>query len=555
MQEMKRFKPNWRMYWVLAVAFILIALGLGAVIGISLLGLMLFLFFPIVTFTYLYYAQNILELYPECIIQHFLWPGRGSTRIDIANIEWLALNKRGITWSGQKLVFRTDVLIKLKDGQMAQISLTQLSRNSEAEVFFRRLISQMVDHDTELVKLHDLHGVSQLAKDATLGLTDLVEAVQQNLTRLPGLTNTPVEKGISGLTRSVFNSIRSITGLTGAGVDGLLAQLNPLLVKKASVDKLSPITPERAAVLSALNGVLGDYLAATNNTMTQTMRLRRNGRSLELTSEALKDEISPLGGSVIILVHGLCMNDLQWNRRGHDHGAALARDLGYTPLYLRYNSGQHISTNGRAFADLLEVLLKVWPVPVKELVLMGHSMGGLVSRSACHYGGIAGHSWLKKTRKLICLGSPHHGAPLERGGNWVDVILGSSPYTAPFARIVKVRSSGITDLRYGNVIDEHWHGRDRFERASDSRLPVPLPTGIQCYAIAGTTGKKAGDARDKLLGDGLVKVDSALGKHNDASLTLSFPKEHQWLAYGCHHMDLLNQADVYTKLKEWLQVA
>lgn len=552
MQDVKRFGPNCRLYGLLAIVFILIILGVITLAGVRLEGLMFILAFPIVTFAYLYYAQNILELYPEYISQHFLWPWRESTHIDIANIEWLALNKRGITWSGQKLVFQTDVLIKLKDGQMAKIPLTQLNRNSEAEAFFRQLIRQMVVHDTELVSLKDFHGVSQLAKDATLGLTDLVEAVQQNLTRLPGLTNTPVEKGISGLTRSVFNSIRSITGLTGAGVDGLLAQLSPLLVKKVSLDKLSPITPERAAVLSALNGVLGDYLAATRNTMTQTMRLRCNGRSLELTSEALKDEISHLGGRVLILVHGLCMNDLQWNRQGHDHGAALAHDLGYTSLYLRYNSGQHISTNGRAFADLLEVLLKVWPVPVKELVLMGHSMGGLVSRSACHYGRIAGHSWLKKTRKLICLGSPHHGAPLERGGNWVDVILGSSPYTAPFARIGKVRSSGITDLRYGNVIDEHWHGRDRFERASDSRLPVPLPTGIQCYAIAGTTGKKVGDARDKLLGDGLVKVDSALGKHNDASLTLSFPEEHQWLAYGCHHMDLLNDSDVYMKIKEWL---
>jgi len=208
MQDMKRFGPNWRMSRVLAIVFILIILGLSALVGFSLQGLMLFFVFPIVTFTYLYYAQNTSELYPQYIIQHFLLPWRESTRIDLANIEWLALNKRGVTRSGQKLVFQTDVLIKLKDGQMAKISLTQLHRNSEAEAFFRQLISQMVDHDTELVKLHDFHGVSQLAKDATLGLTDLVETVQQNLTRLPGITDTPVEKGISGLTRPVFNSIR-----------------------------------------------------------------------------------------------------------------------------------------------------------------------------------------------------------------------------------------------------------------------------------------------------------------------------------------------------------
>lgn len=549
MQDSNRFGPNWGIYWVLAIAFILIALGLSWFAGLRLQGLAYFSVFPLLTFFYLCFVQNKLEIYPDHIVQHFLMPFRESNSIDIEKIEWLALDKRGLIWTGQKLVLQTDVIIKLKDGQMAKIPLSQLSRNSEAEAFFLQLINQMVDHDSELVTLRDFYGVSQIAKDATLGLTDLVEAIQQNFTRLPGTTAT---EDIAGFIPTVFKSIRSITGFTGDGVDGLLAQLSPLLVKKASIDKPSLVYPERAAVLSALNGVLGDYMAVTNNAMTLSMRLRRNGRSLELTSQALKDEISPLGDRVLILVHGLCMNDLQWNRLGHEHGALLAQDLGYTPLYLRYNSGQHISTNGRAFANLLDVLFKVWPVPVKELVLIGHSMGGLVSRSACYYGEIAGHNWLKKTRKLITLGSPHHGAPLERGGNWVDVILGANSYTAPFARIVKIRSSGITDLRYGNVIDEHWHGRDRFERATDNRLPIPLPTGIECYAIAGTIGKKVGDARDKLLGDGLVKVDSAFGKHKDASLTLSFPEEHQWLAYGCHHMDLLNHPDVYIKLKEWL---
>ena len=280
------------------------------------------------------------------------------------------------------------------------------------------------------------------------------------------------------------------------------------------------------------------------------MTFRQHGNDIELN--ALARHIAESEGKLLIMVHGLCMNDLQWHRQGHDHGAALAQDLGYTPLYLRYNSGQHISTNGRAFADLIEVLLRVWPVPVTELVLVGHSMGGLVSRSACYYAEKRGQSWLKKTRKLICLGSPHHGASLERGGNWVDVILGASSYTAPLARIGKIRSSGITDLRYGNVIDEHWHGRDRFEPGNDSRLPVPLPTNIQCYTIAGTTGKKEGDARDKLLGDGLVLVNSALGKHKEESLTLLFPKEHQWLSDGSHHMYLLNPPDVYMKIKEWL---
>ena len=225
----------------------------------------------------------------------------------------------------------------------------------------------------------------------------------------------------------------------------------------------------------------------------------------------------------------------------HDHGAVLARDLGYTPLYLHYNSGLHTSTNGRALSGLLEALLEQWPHRVEELVIIAHSMGGLVARSACHYAAAAGHDWLRRLRKLAFLGTPHHGAPLERGGNWVDVILGAAPYAAPFARLGKIRSAGITDLRYGNVLDEHWKGRDRFARARDTRQSVPLPDGVQSYAMAATTGKKPGDIRDRLLGDGLVPVSSALGLHEDPHRSLRFPKSRQWIGYGMNHMDLLGR--------------
>src|SRR4030095_10668393 len=147
--------------------------------------------------------------------------------------------------------------------------------------------------------------------------------------------------------------------------------------------------------------------------------------------------------------------------------SVLARELGFTPLYLHYNSGRHISTNGREFADLMEALVGQWPVPVEELVIMGHSMGGLVTRSACYYSALAGHDWLRRLRKLVFLGTPHHGAPLERGGNWIEILLGVSPSNAPFARLEKIRSAGITDLRYGNLLDEDWEGRDRFEHSAD----------------------------------------------------------------------------------------
>jgi pimeloyl-ACP methyl ester carboxylesterase len=187
-----------------------------------------------------------------------------------------------------------------------------------------------------------------------------------------------------------------------------------------------------------------------------------------------------------------------------------------------------------------------------ELVLVGHSMGGLVARSACHYGALAGDAWVRRLDKLVFIGTPHHGAPLERGGNWVDMLLGSSAYTAPLARLGKIRSAGITDLRFGNLVDEDWNKRDRFEPGDDRREAVPLPEGVACYAMAATTGKAAGDLSDRLIGDGIVPLASALGRHANPRLALTFPPSRQWLAYGTGHLDLLSRPEVYARLKGWL---
>ena len=207
---------------------------------------------------------------------------------------------------------------------------------------------------------------------------------------------------------------------------------------------------------------------------------------------------------MLVLVHGLCRNDRRWERDGHNHGTELARDLAYTAAYLHYNTGLHISTNGRAFAQILEALVAAWPVPLKEVSILAHSMGGLVARSAHHYASAAGHAWPRKLRKLVFLGTPHHGAPFERTGHRFGLLLEKTPYTAPFARLGKVRSAGITDLRHGYVLDEDWKGHDRFANRVDSRRPLPLPKRVQCYTIAATIGHAPASRRDQLIGDGLV---------------------------------------------------
>jgi PGAP1-like protein len=381
----------------------------------------------------------------------------------------------------------------------------------------------------------DVLGFGRLAVDATSGVVEVVEAMHRTIAAniLPG---TPAQEVVAGTTAAVYAAIRAITGVVGGGVDTGLSAQTPTPNEIRS-------TRKREAMLAALNGIVGDHLAATQNPLAISMRLRQNGHPLELERRHLAAAIPNPGGKLLVLVHGLCMNDLQWTRHRHNHGTALAAELGWTPVQLHFNSGLHISTNGRAFAALLEALVRQWPVPLSELAIIGHSSGGLLTRSAHYYGTEAGHGWPKILRRIIFLGTPHHGSALERGGNWVNVLLGLSPYSAPLARVASIRSAAITDLRYGNLLDEDWQGTDRFQHAGDRRRPVPLPEGVQCFAIAADKGRRSGD--------GLVSVDSALGRHAQPGQTLLFPESCQWVGHGMGHWDLLSRHAVYQQIRKW----
>jgi pimeloyl-ACP methyl ester carboxylesterase len=219
---------------------------------------------------------------------------------------------------------------------------------------------------------------------------------------------------------------------------------------------------------------------------------------------------------------------------------------------MHYNTGLHVSTNGRALADALESLVAAWPVPVARLVVVGHSMGGLVARSAVHYGARSHHRWIRVLDSLVFLGTPHLGAPLERAGNLVDGLLGAVPWTAPFARLGRVRSAGITDMRHGSVVDDDWVGRDRFARRGALRHPVPLPAGVACFAIAGSLSATIGGERRRMRGDGIVTVASALGLHADPRIDLAISPARRWIAPSTGHLVLLGSPRVQDRMCDWL---
>jgi len=391
-------------------------------------------------------------------------------------------------------------------------------------------------------RTQDILSAGRLTVDAASGIIDIVESLHKRIHTGGGLYGDANQTRTSGVTGVVYRSIREITRLIGSGID---SQLERSAINLEQADS----TEQRESVLAVLNGVMGDHLVAKNNPLAIPMQLRVAGKALN--EQSLQRLIQNSNGRIALMVHGLCMNDRQWHRQGHDHGEALARELGFTPIYLHYNSGRHIYQNAQDLSVLLERLITQASKPI-ELNIIAHSMGGLVSRSAYHYATQSKLLWPAHLKKLVFLGSPHHGAPLEQGGNWIDTLLKISPYSAPFAGLTQARSSGITDLRYGHLLEEDRQGRDRFERVGDQRSPVPLPNGVQCYAVATSINNDAATLGDELIGDGLVTVNSALGRHKQQDLQLNFPEDHQWIGRNINHMELLSHPEVYKVIKAWV---
>jgi len=415
-------------------------------------------------------------------------------------------------------------------------------------------IKQIARH----LRATDLRAAAQLATQATHAITRISEGVHQSVWRTLGVPGGARADQTRGLTGLIYQSIHSATDLMGRALESALSQLEPTLRRlQTQADE----SAERVAFIAALNGVMGDRLAASGNALALPMTMRFKVLSAQCSKglEAnltINQQIPSATPKLLLVIHGLCMNDLQFDAqhagRPVNHATALAQALGYTPVYLRYNTGLHISQNGQQLAAQLENLVARWPMALERISVLAHSMGGLVMRSALHQATLAGMHWPQHLKNIIFLGTPHHGAPLERAGNWVDVLLGSTPYSRPFAKLGQLRSAGVTDLRHGVVLGEDWQGRDRFDHHGDPRTPLPLPADVACFTVAATLAARRGVVAERLLGDSLVPLRSALGQHDDPRHQLHFAPERQLLLYRTGHLQLLASPAVTQQLLRWL---
>jgi pimeloyl-ACP methyl ester carboxylesterase len=313
--------------------------------------------------------------------------------------------------------------------------------------------------------------------------------------------------------------------------------------------------------LAALNGAVGDILAERGNDLALKMTIRRRGEDVDVEPDAVARAFPDATPQMVVFVHGLIETDEAWHvfpLRGREpgrraYGARLRDDLGYTPVYLRYNTGRHISDSGADLSRLLEDLVAAWPVDVEEIVLVGHSMGGLVARSACHRGEADGAAWTDAVAHVFCLGSPHLGAPMEKAANAFGWTLGRLPETRPFAKLVNGRSVGIKDLRFGSCAEADWLDCDPDEFLRDRVGEMPFLPDATYYFVGATLSREENGPLGQILGDLLVRFPSASGRGRRRNIPFEIDKGMH--IGGITHIDLLNHPSVYEQMRSWLSRA
>ncbi|WP_382322009.1 alpha/beta hydrolase [Hydrogenophaga sp. UC242_53] len=403
------------------------------------------------------------------------------------------------------------------------------------------------------VRPADLKAAVQLVTQATTGAIGVAEGVHQAVRNRLGLPAGLEPGRTGGLTGQIYQGIRGVTQLVGHGLDSALRSL--------AAHGGRPHAPPRA--LARPRGRAGRAQrragrppagnrqpAGPGHGTAPRGPAPAAGEPAAAASAAGAGHAAP-DRAAARPVHERHAMATQRPRPRRLPRAGPGRHAGLPALQQR---PAHLHQRPRIRAPAGSAGGAV-PVPLASITLIGHSMGGLVARAACEEGRQADHRWRPLLQHLVFLGTPHQGAPLERAGHGVDVLLASTPFTAPFTRLGQLRSAGITDLRHGHVRDADWQGRERFGSSADHREPLPLPEGVACFTIAATLAPQRGLLADRLTGDGLVPLRSALGQHDDPRHRLVFARESQRTVHRTGHLELLSSPVVAEQLRAWLAPA
>jgi hypothetical protein len=145
-------------------------------------------------------------------------------------------------------------------------------------------------------KKSNLQGITHLIKEAIIGITDLVEEMQERIVHPPFLPSTPIQHIITSISKVTYKNIRWSTHFFGNGIDKLLGKLTPLFGEIKT-------TKEKEVVRSVLNGIIGDYLEKEENPLQIIMQFRHQEKTLSLDNESLKKSYPAINGKILLMVH------------------------------------------------------------------------------------------------------------------------------------------------------------------------------------------------------------------------------------------------------------
>jgi pimeloyl-ACP methyl ester carboxylesterase len=395
----------------------------------------------------------------------------------------------------------------------------------------------------------ELRALSRLASSELAGGTGAIggmhDAIAGRVFGALGPSARPVRLAHDAIARGVYGSVGGAATLAGRVADRALSRRDPGDGRAISA------TPRGAAALAVLNGLIGDALEQAGSELQEPMAVRLGGVVVAPDERSLAAAFPDAKPRLVVFLHGLMETELAWRLGGGPaYGARLERELGCSAIDVRYNSGRHISHNGRSLAALLEQVVAAWPVDVEQVALVGHSMGGLVARSACCHASEDGQEWVARVRHVVSLGTPHMGAPLAQGLHYAAHALHAVPETRVFARLLRRRSAGIRDLRQGSLVDRDWEGCDPDALRAAACAEVPLLDGATHCFVTATITRSEHHPIGRLLGDALVLTASASGRSR--TRRIPFRAEHGLHVGGAHHLALLNHPDVYLRLRAWL---
>jgi len=392
----------------------------------------------------------------------------------------------------------------------------------------------------------------------TAAIGEIHSAVAARVFARTGRPSIPVKVVHDGITKGVYAAVENgakVASFAAGQVAGVVA------TQRARTADYVRLTDRANAslVVGALNGAWGDRFARWRNPLALEMTVRSGGHDVAPVRDELAAAFPAGGGDLVVFLHGLCETDRAWWRHAEQnfgdpassHGSRLAALTGATPIYLRYNSGLHISDNGAQLATLLGALVAEWPVEVTSLTLIGHSMGGLVIRAACCLGLEESQQWVPAVRRIVYLGSPHLGAPLEVAATAAGVALRRLPETKPLATALASRSVGIKDLRFGDIRPDDWADvRDPDAWRQAPTECAPLLESAEHFYIGATLTREPDHFVARIIGDALVTFPSASGDSPRRKLALEVDRGRH--LGGLNHFDLLNHPRVWELLAAWL---